>query len=288
MIHWLREPLLHFLLIGAVLFLLYGLQEDDVAEQPNRIVLTEEDIDRFMSLWERTWKRLPSQQELQGLIESQIREEVLYREALAMGLDKDDRVVRRRMAQKMAFISDDLVSLAEPDDAQLKAYLDNHTERFAIPGRITFSHIYLNADKRGELVQDDAEKLLSELAHSATEIDIAMVGDPFMGGQSHDNLTEYAVMQLFGKAFAQQLIQLPVGKWSGPVESGYGMHLVNIDSRTDSRSPSLEQVRDKVRNEWQVEQRRKANDAIYNELRKRYDIVIERPLADPIKITSSK
>jgi hypothetical protein len=121
--------------------LLYGLQEDDVAEQPNRIVLTEEDIDRFMSLWERTWKRLPSQQELQGLIESQIREEVLYREALAMGLDKDDRVVRRRMAQKMAFISDDLVSLAEPDDAQLKAYLDNHTEKFAIPGRITFSHI---------------------------------------------------------------------------------------------------------------------------------------------------
>ncbi|MEA3291977.1 MAG: peptidylprolyl isomerase [Pseudomonadota bacterium] len=280
---WLKDPLLHFLLIGTALFALYGLRADDAAEQPNRIVMTEPDIDRIINLWERKWQRLPTRQELQGLIEQQVREEVLYREALAMGLDENDAVVRRRMAQKMEFISDDLATLVEPGDAQLQAYLDGHAEKFAIPGRVAFSQIYLNADKRGKNVRADAEKLLVELSRSAAEVDITMAGDPFMGGQSYDDLADYGVARLFGSAFAEQLFELPVGAWTGPVESGYGLHLVRIDSRTDSRAPSLEQVRDKVRNEWQAEQRRNANDAFYTELRKRYDIVIERPTAEPMK-----
>lgn len=288
MIHWLKEPLLHFLLIGAGLFLLYGLQVDDVAGQPNRIVFTEADIDRIMNLWERRWQRLPTERELNGLIEQQIREQVLYREALAMGLDENDSVVRRRMAQKLEFISNDLASLAEPDDARLKAYLDTHAEQFAIPGRVSFSQIYLNADQRGEHIQDDAEKLLAELSRPAAEIDSTMTGDPFMGGYRHDDLTDYDVTRLFGKTFAQQLFELPVDVWTGPVESGYGLHLVRIDSRSGSRAPSLEQVRDKVRDEWLVAQRRKANDTLYGEMRKRYEIVIQRPAAKPQQTASSK
>ena len=275
--HWLKEPLFHFLLIGACLFLLYGLQVDGVAEQPNRIVFTEADTDRMISLWERKWQRLPNQQELQGLIESQIREEVLYREALAMGLDEGDSVVRRRMAQKMEFISNDLASLAEPDDEQLQAYLDTHADKFAIPARITFSQIYLNADKRGEQVRADAGKLLAELSDSSTDLDISTAGDPFMGGYRHDDLTDFSVSRLFGEAFSNHLYELSVGEWTGPVESGYGLHLVYVDSRADSRTPSLLQVRDKVRDEWMTEQRHKANNALYSELRKRYEIVIEQP-----------
>jgi len=288
LIYWLKEPLFHFLLIGAGLFLLYGLQADDASGQPNRIVFTEADTDRIINLWERKWQRLPNQQELQGLIESQIREEVLYREALAMGLDKDDGVVRRRMAQKMEFISNDLASLAEPDDGQLRAYLDTHAEKFAIPGRITFSQVYLNADRRGEQVRANADKLLTELSHSSKDVDISTAGDPFMGGYRHENLADFGVSRLFGKAFSKRLFELPVGKWSGPVESGYGLHLVRIDSRTDSTTPSLQQVRDKVRDEWLVEQRHKANNALYSELRKRYEIIIERPASEPPKKISSK
>ncbi len=275
MTRWLKEPLLHFLLIGTGLFMLYGWQTDDDALRPDQIVFTEAQIDRYINLWERKWQRLPTQQELQGLIEQQIREEVLYREALAMGLDKDDQVVRRRMSQKMEFISNDLASLIEPDDAQLQTYLDEHGEKFAIPGRISYSQVYLNASQRGEQVYADAEKLLAELSQSTVDIDISMAGDSFMGGYTFNDETDFGVARLFGRVFADALFKLPVGEWTGPVESGYGLHLVRVDSRTDSRVPSLEQVRDKVRFEWLAEQQRKTNDLLYSELRKRYEITVE-------------
>ena len=288
MTRWLKEPLFHFLLIGTGLFMLYGWQTDDDALRPDQIVFTEAKIDRFINLWERKWQRLPTQQELQGLIEQQIREEVLYREALAMGLDKDDQVVRRRMSQKMEFISNDLASLVEPDDEQLQIYLDEHPKKFAIPGRISYSQVYLNVSQRGEQVYADAEKLLAELSQSTVDIDISMAGDSFMGGYSFIDETDFGVARLFGKAFALELFKLPVGEWTGPVESGYGLHLVHVDSRTDSRAPSLAQVRDKVRGEWLSEQQRKTNDLLYSELRKRYEITIEGSAATPLKTGSDE
>jgi len=285
---WLKEPLFHFLLIGAGLFILYGWQTDDDALRPDQIVYTEAHIDRLINLWERKWQRLPTQQELQSLIEQQIREEVLYREALAMGLDKDDMVVRRRMSQKMEFISNDLASLAEPDDEQLQSYLDEHADKFAIPGRISYSQVYLNASQRGEQVWADAENLLNELTRSSVDVDISVAGDSFMGGYHFDDETDFGVSRIFGKIFAEKIFELPVGEWTGPVESGYGLHLVRIESRTDSRAPSLEQVRDKVRGEWLTEQQRKTNDLLYSELRKRYEITVEGPAAKTAKTGVSK
>jgi len=281
MTRWLKEPLFHFLLIGAGLFMLYGWQSDDNETRPDQIVFTEAKVDQLINLWERKWQRLPTQRELQGLIEQQIREEVLYREALAIGLDKNDQVVRRRMAQKMEFISNDLASLAEPDDEQLQTYLDEHAEKFSIPRRISYSQVYLNTSQRGEQVYNDAERLKEELLNSTVDVDISMLGDSFMGGYSFNDEADFAVSRLFGEAFTQQVFNLPVGKWAGPVESGYGLHLVRVDSRTDSRVPSLEQVRDKVRVEWVAEQQRKTNDMLYSELRKRYEITIEEPAAKP-------
>jgi len=280
---WLKEPLFHFLLIGAGLFMLYGWQSDDDAIQPDQIIFTEDKIDQLINLWERKWQRLPSQRELQALIEQQIREEVLYREALAIGLDKNDQVVRRRMSQKMEFISNDLASLAEPDDEQLQSYLDEHTQKFSIPRRISYSQVYLNASQRGDQIDAEAEKLLEELSESAIDVDISMLGDAFMGGYSFNDETDFGVSRLFGQAFAQQIFKMPVGQWAGPVESAYGLHLVRVDSRTDSRLPLLEQVRDKVRVEWVAEQQRKTNDMLYSELRKRYEIIIEGPAAKPIE-----
>ena len=287
MTRWLKEPLFHFLLIGAGLFMLYAWQADDDTLRPDQIVFTEAHIDRLINLWERKWQRLPTQQELQGLIEQQVREEVLYREALAMGLDKDDMVVRRRMSQKMEFISNDLASLAEPDEAQLQAYLDEHAEKFAIPGRISYSQVYLNTEQRGEQVYDDAEKLLAELSASGIDLDITMAGDSVLGGYHFDDETDFGVSRIFGADFTRQIFELPVGVWAGPVESAYGLHLVRVDSRVDSRAPSLGQVRDKVRTEWVAQQQRQTNDLLYSELRKRYEITIEGPSTDnPLTGTS--
>lgn len=283
MTRWLKEPLFHFLLIGAGLFMLYGWQSDDDGPRPDQIIFTEARIDQLINLWERKWQRLPSQQELQGLIEQQIREEVLYREALAIGLDENDQVVRRRMAQKMEFISNDLASLAEPNDEQLQTYLDEHAEKFAIPGQISFSQVYLDAGKRGEQVYAEIERLLLELSNVTVDDDITMLGDPFMSGYNFSNETDFGVSRLFGQVFAQKIFELPVGKWVGPVESGYGLHLVRVDSRTDSREPSLDQVRDRVRMEWVAEQQRKTNDLLYTELRKRYEIIIESPADTSLK-----
>jgi len=279
MIRWLKDPLFHFLLIGAGLFILYGWQADDDAARPDQIVFTEAEVDRLINLWERKWQRLPTQQELQGLIKQQIREEVLYREALAMGLDKDDMVVRRRMAQKMEFITNDLASLAEPGDAELQTYLEKHTDKFAIPGQISYSQVYLNANQRGDQVNADAQKLLEELSQSNADIDISMAGDSFMGGYRFNDETDWQVARIFGKDFTRQLFQVAVGEWLGPIESGYGLHLVRVDARTDSGQPTLGQVRDKVRVEWIAEQQRKMNEQLYPELRKRYEITIEGPAA---------
>lgn len=271
---WLREPLLHFLLIGAALFVLYGLQNDEVIGDDKRIVFTRADIGRLVTLWEKKWQRLPTQQELEGLIESQIREEVLYREALAMGLDQQDTVVHRRLAQKMEFISADIAAQAEPTEAELAEYLAAHADQFEVAGRVSFVQVYLNADKRGAQVQQDARHLLEELSQPASAVDIMAAGDAFMFGQQHEQLSKQGVARLFGEVFATEMFTLPVGSWQGPVASGYGLHLVRIDQKTEPQQPELDTVRDKVRNEWLAGQRRTMDEAFYNSLRQRYEIVI--------------
>ena len=273
---WLREPLLHFLLIGGALFILYGLQNDDTVDDSNRIIISETDIDRLITLWEKKWQRLPTQQELDGLIESQIREEVLYREALAMGLDQGDTIVRRRLAQKVEFISADIASQDEPSEADLQAYLDAHPDKFGVPARVSFQQVYFNADKRGDSAQQDAKQLLEKLTQPASVVDITVAGDPFMFGQKHENLTRHGVARLFGKEFTNRLFELEVDSWNGPVISGYGLHLVWIDAKSDPVPSELDDVRDRVHTELMAEQRKKMDAAFYAELRKRYEITIEQ------------
>ncbi|MEA1889837.1 MAG: peptidylprolyl isomerase [Pseudomonadota bacterium] len=272
---WLREPLLHFLLIGAALFILYGLQNDETVDNDTRIVISEADIDRLLTLWEKKWQRPPGQSELDGLIEAQIRQEVLYREALAMGLDKEDSIVHRRLAQKVEFIFSDIASQAEPTDSELTDYLAANADKFETPARISFQQIYLNSDKRGDHAQSDANHLLDKLTQPDSSVDIMTAGDSFMFGQQHENLTEHGVARLFGKDFASKLFSLPSGAWQGPVRSGYGLHLVQISNRTTPIQPSLDAVRQKVLNEWHTQQRQIMNEQFYQNLRTRYEIVIE-------------
>jgi len=272
---WLREPLIHFLFIGGLLFVIYGLQNDGISDQSKRIVFSKADINRIALLWEKQRQRPPSRSELKGLIEQQIREQVLYREALAMGLDKNDSIVRRRLAQKVEFISSDLAAQVEPTEKDLADYLASHSEKFALPARIDFIHIYFNTDKRGTMAEADASHLLNQLSQTTTDIDITTAGDNIMMGQQHHNISEFEVSRLFGKAFAKEIFTFPVGGWQGPVASGYGFHLVRIDKKSASSKPELATVRGKVRDEWARVQRLIVDKAFYQGLRQRYEIVIE-------------
>lgn len=274
--NWLREPLLHFLLIGALLFFLYEVQNDKVSAGSNRIVINEATIDNMVALWEKRWLRRPSRKELDGMIEQKIREEVLYREALAMGLDNNDSVIRRRLAQKVQFLFSDLAMQVEPTDAQLLDYLKDKTDKFKLPGSIRFKQVYFNTDKRGPQAQSDAEQLLTRLRQSASGLDITQSGDTFMFGQQHDDISEIEVTRLFGKDFTSTLFALPVAKWQGPVVSAYGLHLVYVEKMIPPVQPDLVAVRDKVRNQWLAEQRRAQDESFYLNLRQQYDVVVEK------------
>jgi peptidyl-prolyl cis-trans isomerase C len=276
---WLREPLLHFLVIGGLLFVFYSLLNDEVNKNDNRIVITTNDINRLSTQWKKQWKRLPTQIELKGLIEHYIREEVMYREALVLGLDKNDFIVRRRLAQKLEFISSDLASLAEPADAELADFLITHQDKFTQPSKLSFKHIYLNTDKRGAQAQKDAQNLLNKLTSFNSIVDFNALGDPFMLGQQYEHVTEQEVSRIFGNTFATKLFALPIGSWQGPVESGYGIHLVQIDTKTTSSQPQLNSVYDKVRAEWFVQQRSQMDEVFYKSLRKRYEIKIKDGIA---------
>ncbi len=271
----LREPLLHFLLIGASLFLIYGLQNDGITDQSKRIVFTKADTNRLVLIWQKKRQRPPTQAELKGMIEQQIREEVLYREALAMGLDQNDAIVRRRLAQKIEFITADIAAQSEPTDAELEEYMAKHADKFEVPGRISFVHVYLNRDHRGDNVQQDARSLLDQLSKPGSQTEFMTAGDPFMLGQQHEKMTRHDVSRLFGNDFVNSIFTLPVGSWQGPVSSGYGLHLIRIDDKTEAVQPDLSVVRDKVYSEWQALQRRDMDKAFYQSLRQRYEIIIE-------------
>jgi len=272
---WLREPLLHFLVIGTLLFVIYGLQNDGISDQSKRIVFTSADINRLALLWEKQRQRPPTQAELKGLIEQQIREQVLYREALAMGLDQNDAIVRRRLAQKVEFISADIAALAEPSEKNLADYLSTHSKQFEIPARIDFVQVYFSVEKRGAHLDQDAYRALAELRQTNSNTDISTMGDSSMLGLQFTQQSGFEVSRLFGKTFARELFILPVGSWQGPVVSGYGLHLLRIDKKAEARQPELAAVRKKVHNEWMSQQRRTVDKAFYQALRQQYEIIIE-------------
>jgi hypothetical protein len=271
----LREPLLHFLVLGAGLFALFGVVGGPAEERPGRIVVSAAKVENLAELFERTWQRPPTRAELDGLIQDHIKEEILYREALALGLDDDDTVIRRRLRQKMEFISEDVAAQAEPTEADLRAFLAEHRERFRAPPRISFVQVYLSPERRGRDTEGDAARLLASL--SAGEADAAGAGDPFLLEQDFRDLAAYDVERLFGRPFAEQLAALPVGSWSGPVESPYGLHLVLVRARTEGGLPELDQVRDAVALEWRAVRRQAVNEAFYQGLRERYEVIVERP-----------
>lgn len=275
-----KEPLLWFLLLGAGLFALFQQVSDESFPndgQLEEIVVTEGRIQALSLGFEKVWQRPPSQAELDALIENFVREEVLYREALAMGLDRDDPIVRRRMKQKIEFLSEDLAGLEQPADTELQAYLTANQETYRRPSRYSFRQVYLNVDKRGQSVEAEALEMLSQLRSRDT--DAAVSGDSIMIPRQFDLATERDVERVLGREFLQRLQQTPIDGWQGPIRSGYGLHLVHISKRVDGEIPALDAVRNAVFRDWSAQQREQANTAFYDALRKRYRVTVANPTA---------
>lgn len=277
----LREPLVHFLAIGALLFVLYGLFSDDRSAVGNRIEISIADVEQLVLIFRKQWQRSPDPMELKGLIDARVREEVLYREALAMGLDENDTIVRRRLAQKVEFLMGDAGGVTEPDDETLRAYYEKNAERYREPPRLSFSQVYFSTDRRGVQADNDARALLEWLRAANPPVTQAPEeGDPLMLPPTYRDRGTDEIARDFGPSFAQQLGELESGQWRGPITSGYGLHLVYVNSRVQARMPPLEQVRSRVVNDWKADQRQAADARIYEHVRSRYKVTLPAELTD--------
>lgn len=268
-----REPLVVFLLVGGAVFALFQQVSNDALPDNVEIVVTKGHIQALLVGFEKVWQRSPSAKELDGLIQNYIREEVLYREALAMGLDRNDGIVRRRLRQKMEFISEDLANLDAPEEQELHAYLAAHQEDYRQPTRFSFRQIYFNTSKHGQAAQADAMTLVATL--QAQDADVATLGDPLMVKQQFHSETEREIERALGSQFLQSLRETPTGSWQGPITSGFGLHLVRIDERIDGEISKLNDVRELVIRDWASVKRKQTNEAFYETLRKRYKVTVE-------------
>jgi hypothetical protein len=224
----------------------------------------------------RTWQRPPTHEELEGLIRDRVREEVYCREAVAMGLDRDDAIIRRRLQQKLEFMTDDVAAPAEPTDAELAEYLKTHADVFSIDRRFTFSQVYLDPSKHGNHQAQDANTLLSQLRQQGRDVDLSSLGDAFLLEHRFEAAPNSEIAKQFGEKFAAKLTDLPIRQWSSPIESGYGTHLVFVEERTEGRLPELAEVRDAVRRDWSNARRLESNEKSFQNLLKHYEVVVEK------------
>jgi peptidyl-prolyl cis-trans isomerase C len=276
----LREPLVHFLLIGAVLFGLYSLAPSGrpTTASSKEIRLSPDEIAQLTLLYQSQWRRPPTPQELARMVENKVQQEILYREALAMGLDKDDEIVKRRMAQKMQFLAEDVAAAREPTTAELRSWFEKNSGKFTQPPRLSFRHLYFAPDRRGPRARDDAQEVLSKLA--GQPVDARMAGslaDPFMFQEYYRDRAPEFLGKEFGPQFALAVAKLPPGSWRGPIESGFGWHLVFVDTAIPGRVPAFEEVEPDVRTAWLGEQKALAWEKAYKEMRASYTVLLPGP-----------
>ena len=276
----LKDPLLHFLLIGAALFLVFGLIKSPAGIEENRIILTSGDIEALQANFTRTWQRPPTESEVSGLIEDRVRDEIAYREAVAMGLDQGDSVIRRRLRMKMELIVEDVAGLSPPTDEDLETYLGEYRESFRQQPQVSFMHVYLNSDKRGARVEEDAREILTKLSAAGIDADPESYGDPSMLPKELPLYYIKDIGRLFGVDFSRQILEVKPGAWTGPVWSSYGLHLVYVRERIEGRDPKLAEVRKEVEREWSALRRKEFKQATYKKLRERYTVTIEETPAD--------
>lgn len=267
----LREPLFHFFLLGLGIFAIYGSlipngQNDGDGTQ---IVIDTQDVDRLVQQFEATWRRPPTPEELSGLVEAQLREEILVREAIALGLDQGDAIIRNRLAQKMTFLTTSVAQSMLPEDEILIAHMETNRKRFTMPGQLAFDQISL----------PEGADANSALAALNAGVDPDEVGNRSLLPLRMPLTSAQAIDATFGRNFYATLIDLPLDAWAGPVQSGYGAHLVRLTARKEPRLPPLESIRDQVLADWRREQTDALTVAQFDAFRDKYEIKTPTPEA---------
>ena len=278
---WLREPLLHFCVLGGLIFLAYAWLGDTEGDSGARIVVTVAQQQNLAQTFARTWQRPPTGVELDGLIQDFIRQELAYRQAQAMGLDRDDIVVRRRMRQKIEMFAEDVVEASPPTAEELAAYYSEHAEDYRAPAIYTFRQIYFSTDADPRAAEATANGILARLREDETAVDLATVGDRSLLPAELDNASTPSIAARFGAEFAAALGEVEPGRWGGPIRSGFGLHVVRVAARQESLSPSLDEVRSAVTRDWFALRRRDAMEAFYDDMAANYEIIIEPAEAAP-------
>jgi hypothetical protein len=283
---WLKEPLLHFLALGALIFFVYGVVAQEEIDE-NEIFVSRGQQENLVNTFSRTWQRLPTPEEYQGLLRDYIREEIAYRQTRDMGLDENDIVIRRRLRQKLEMLAEDVAGLVPPTDAELQAYLEANPEDFALEPRLSLHQLYFSADRRGERAREDAAQQLAVLGSTGAGPDWEARGDPLPLPATLEDTTPSGLGRLFGDVFVAELDAVEPGKWQGPVQSGYGWHLVYVFDRQPGRQPELAEVRSGVERDVLVQRRRESIDRLYDELAANYLIEIE-PLGPPRQASAGR
>ena len=268
-----REPLVHFLLIGLLLFLIYG-KAAPPSDEGRRITVDKAVIAGLVGQFNATWSRPPTRDELNGLIESHVRDEILYREGVALGLDKGDPVIKRRLRQKLEVLIEEQGNTAAPTDAELAAYLQQHADRFRQPPVLSFEQVLFNPAEYGDRLE--AAMAASKAALGAGAAPASQGSGSMLPARIHKQPLDLVARE-FGGELGDALASAPVGQWVGPVRSGFGLHLVRVTERIPGYLPSLAQARKAVSREWESDRRKAALESNYADLRKAYRIVIEGP-----------
>jgi parvulin-like peptidyl-prolyl cis-trans isomerase-like protein len=271
----LREPLLHFLLLGALLFALYNVVSGWRGGTDRRIVINDDTVGALVQGFQGLWQRPPTPQELKGLIEGRIRDEVLYREGVAMNLDRDDDVIRRRVLQKLDIISEESASQQAPSDAALESWLRAHAASYAHPAVFDFEQVLFDPARHGARLKSELDAALVQLRAGA---DPGKLGDQTMLPMRVSATPLDVVARDFGEPFAQALEKLPVGQWQGPVSSGYGAHLVRVTRLVPGSPAALNEVRSSVERDFESDRRARAREDYYRRLRQDYKVVLEAQL----------
>lgn len=272
----LSEPLVHFFVVGALVFGVYWWTHDaEPAADAQQIEISADDIRQLVVTWLAQGRPTPTREELQSLIDQRVSEEVLFREGQALGLDRNDEIIKRRVSQKMDFLAADVASLQEPEKGELVAWYSTHSDRFAVPPRMTFRQLYFSPDRRGSNAHGDAEAALKAIAGKPGDSsEVAAAGDSSALRKTYSNATPELMLKEFGPGFATELFKLEPGAWRGPIQSGYGWHLVWIDSIEPGRIPSFDEVDADVKTAWRDQRYVEIKQAALEEMRARYTIVV--------------
>lgn len=283
---FLSEPLLHFVIVGVVLFGGYRLFTPapvEVVDQ-QKIDLTKDDVRQLAVTWLAQGRPAPTPDEMRSLMDQKVTEEILFREAVSLGLDRDDEIIKRRLAQKMDFLAADLATLDQPSNAQLEEWYAKRSDRFALSPHLSFRHLYFSFDKHGEAAREAAEAAIPSVAGKpADSPEVASVADPFMFRNYYGDATPDQMAKEFGPNFAKALFTLKPGSWQGPVQSGYGWHLIWVDSIEPGRVPVFEEIAPAVKSAWLDERYAEVKSNALKEMRSRYVVSLPTVTADDLR-----